>query len=123
VKALITALQVSLPRSGHTFALGRWNSSAVDDKLCSGNRRGVADRGQYRQAVGAFAEGLNAVGHTITPTNESYSGGIDEIAARSAQHVFQFLDCFANCFAKYVVQLDLALQFNESLICVVETLC
>ena len=53
----------------------------------------------------------------------SYSWSIDEITARSAQHLFHFLDCFANRTANHVVQLDLALQLNDSLICEIETLC
>ena len=48
---------------------------------------------------------------------------MDEIAARSAQHFFHFLDRSANCTANHVVQLDLALQLNDNLICEIETLC
>ena len=55
-------------------------------------------------------------------TNGSYSWGIDEIAARTAQQFFHFLDGSANCTANHVVQLDLALQLNDNLICEIETL-
>ena len=49
--------------------------------------------------------------------------GLDEIGARGAEQFFHFFDCFADRFANYVVQLDLALQFNESFTCEIETLC
>jgi hypothetical protein len=48
---------------------------------------------------------------------------VHEIGTRSAQQFFHFRNCFANCTANHVMQLDLALQFNDSLICEVETLC
>jgi hypothetical protein len=48
---------------------------------------------------------------------------VHEIGTRSAQQFFHFLNSFANCTANHVMQLDLALQFNDSLICEVETLC
>jgi hypothetical protein len=70
-----------------------------------------------------ISQDAQGLGPTPCLSDGSYSWGVDEIGTRSAQQFFHFLDCFANCTANHVVQLDLALQLNDSLICEIETLC
>ena len=75
------------------------------------------------QAASAKPISITIDRRIIARTNGSYSWGVHEIGTRRAQQFFHFLDGSANCTANHVVQLDLALQLNDSLICEIETLC
>src|SRR5512137_2352211 len=66
---------------------------------------------------------LAADRHPGTSAIDALIGRPDAKLSQRAQLFFHYLDCLANCFAYYAVQLDLAFQFDESLVRVVETLC